>query len=634
VTAGESDPLVGGLIADRYRVESVLGAGGMGVVYLTEHVHMRKRFAVKVLHRELTHDEQVVARFEREAVAAGRIEHDNVVAARDFGRLEDGSFYLVLEYVVGRSLRSLIEGGAVEPRRALEIARQIATALSAAHAAGVVHRDLKPDNVMLVDVPGRPELVKVLDFGIAKLTQGDTQGAAPLTQIGSVFGTPEYMSPELAMGETVDHRADLYALGIVLYELIAGRLPFEAAEPVATITQHMVAEPPPLPPETDPEIAALILALMEKAPAARPQTADEVGSRIEQLLARGNELPAETPSTGTVVGYSSPTRFGANPATDPALGRAHTVLAAQMPAVPPSVAKPPGPAEHPLELAHLLRILTRSVHVKGKLVPVWLIAAVAVVVTVIGVGVTAGLLGRIGTRTTAASGATEAGPKSPLAARASRGDAAAIAELEARPQDDLELEDLIALGAGRLRLGRTRAAIQAYQVAIERDAGVTKRSDVIGDVRRAADDPVAGRDALELLATSFGATGADVLFDVREKAQTGSSVANRADELLDSPKVKEASSEALSIALDLARAKKCPEFKDLMARAGEHADARSLPYLEKLSKKTGCGRRRRHDCYRCLRSGSELADAVQRATATAAPKLEGSPISAASAEQD
>jgi eukaryotic-like serine/threonine-protein kinase len=628
VTAEDSDPLVGGLIAERYRVESVLGAGGMGVVYLTEHVHMRKRFAVKVLHRELTHDEQVVARFEREAVAAGRIEHDNVVAARDFGRLEDGSFYLVLEYVVGQSLRKLIELGPVEPKRALEIARQITTALAAAHTAGVIHRDLKPDNVMLVDVPGRAELVKVLDFGIAKLTHGDTQAAAPLTQIGSVFGTPEYMSPELAMGETVDQRADFYALGIVLYEMISGRLPFEAAEPVATITQQMVAEPPPLPAEVRPEIAALILALMAKAPAERPQTAAEIVQRLDALLVHYEPPPrAETPSAGTVVGHSSPTRFGAQPAADPNLARANTVLAGQLPAAP---------ARKPVDVARLLRMLTRSVPVHGKLVPLWLIGAGALLVTILSVGISAAVLGRIGARSASASSTGEPGPKSPLAARASRGDAAAISELEAQPQDDLDLEELIALGAGRLRLGRTRAAVQAYQAAIERDRAVAQRADVIRDVRRAADDPTASREALELVATSFGATAGDVLFAVREQAQAGSSVAARADQLLDAPNVQASASEPLRIALDLSRAKKCQEFKDLLPRATEHADARSLPYLEKLEKKRGCGRRKRHDCYRCLRTGSELADAVQRAGATAAPALDapGTPATAATADDD
>src|SRR5688572_19605659 len=166
----------------------------MGVVYRAEHVHMKKAVAVKILHQHMTTMPEVVARFEREAVAAGRIEHPNVAGATDFGRLDDGSFYLVLEYIEGRSLSSLLgEGGALPTVRALAITRQIAEGLAAAHGAGIIHRDLKPENVMLVERDGISDWVKVLDFGIAKVPIEDAQ---KLTQIGTIFGTPQYMSPE------------------------------------------------------------------------------------------------------------------------------------------------------------------------------------------------------------------------------------------------------------------------------------------------------------------------------------------------------------------------------------------------------------------------------------------------------
>src|SRR5580692_9262827 len=159
----------GTIIAERYRVDSLLGEGGMGKVYAAEHVHMRKQVAIKVLHPEMSTTPEVVARFEREAVAAGKIAHPNVAAATDFGRLEDRSFFLVLEYVAGVDLRSILRRGPVTPARALHIVRQITSAVGAAHAAGIVHRDLKPENVMLVDRDGDPDFVKVLDFGIAKI---------------------------------------------------------------------------------------------------------------------------------------------------------------------------------------------------------------------------------------------------------------------------------------------------------------------------------------------------------------------------------------------------------------------------------------------------------------------------------
>jgi serine/threonine-protein kinase len=176
--------LVGRVLSERYRIESLLGEGGMGAVYLAEHLLMRKRFAVKVLHAEMTRMPEMVARFEREAMAAAHIEHPNVAAATDFGKLDNGAFFLVLEYVEGTSLRDLIEKGALEPRRALHIAHQMASALARAHALGIVHRDLKPENVMLVQRDGDPDFVKVLDFGIAKVPVGSFPGAAPATKAG------------------------------------------------------------------------------------------------------------------------------------------------------------------------------------------------------------------------------------------------------------------------------------------------------------------------------------------------------------------------------------------------------------------------------------------------------------------
>src|SRR5438552_6685987 len=165
--------LVGRVLSERYRIESVLGEGGMGAVYLAQHVLMRKRLAVKVRHPEMTRMPEMVARFEREAMAAAHIEHPNVAAATDFGKLEDGSFFLVLEYVEGTSLRDLIAQGPLAAERALHIAYQMASALARAHALGIVHRDLKPENVMLVEREGDPNFVKVLDFGIAKVPVGE-----------------------------------------------------------------------------------------------------------------------------------------------------------------------------------------------------------------------------------------------------------------------------------------------------------------------------------------------------------------------------------------------------------------------------------------------------------------------------
>ncbi|HEY3494252.1 MAG TPA: serine/threonine-protein kinase [Polyangiaceae bacterium] len=272
------------VVAGRYRVLGHLGSGGMGAVYRAEHVHMRKTVALKVLHAELCRVNEVVARFEREAIAAGHIDHPNVVAASDFGKLEDGSFYLVLEYVDGRSLRSLLEQGPLPHARSVEIARQTALALRAAHALGIVHRDLKPDNVMLVPEPGGGDRVKVLDFGIARVTiPGSAPDATNLTRVGVIMGTVAYMSPEQATGQEVDGRTDLYALGVMLYEMISGRQPFEAELPSQVLARQLVEKPPPLPAGTPPALSALVLALMEKGAADRPESADAVLERLNAL---------------------------------------------------------------------------------------------------------------------------------------------------------------------------------------------------------------------------------------------------------------------------------------------------------------------------------------------------------------
>jgi serine/threonine-protein kinase len=288
----------GQVVADRYRVMSLLGEGGMGVVYRAEHVHMRKVLALKVLHPDVCNVPQVVARFEREAVAAARIDHPHVTAAKDFGRLQDGSFFLVLEYVAGRSLRQVLEAGPVQPERALHILRGIVSAVGSAHAHGVVHRDLKPENVMLVDRDGDPDFVKVLDFGVAKLDPlahaAPESGVQPLTRLGAIIGTPDYMAPEQALGQSVDARADLYALGVILFEMIAGERPFRGG--VLTVLRDRVMAPAPELPArptapVDPGLQAIVRKLMALSADERFQTATELEAALDSLTARAT--PAE-----------------------------------------------------------------------------------------------------------------------------------------------------------------------------------------------------------------------------------------------------------------------------------------------------------------------------------------------------
>ncbi len=333
--------IIGTTISDRYRIERLLGEGGMGAVYQAEHTLMRKRMAIKVLHPEMTRLPEVVARFEREAMAAAHIDHPHVVTATDFGKLEDGSFFLALEYVEGKSLREVIGQGRLELGRALHIGRQIAAALSRAHALKIVHRDLKPENVMLVVREGDPDFVKVLDFGIAKvqigeLTAGDVSKAEPgqsvLTQAGMVYGTPEYMAPEQALGQPVDSRADLYALGCIIYEMLCGVRPFDAESKVALLGMQVTAPVPAMAtkaPDANvpPEVEALVKRLLAKEASERTGDAREVIEGITNVL---NQLV----TSGRVdANYAPPppSRIATNPAIISGFGPAPDLSTAGLP---------------------------------------------------------------------------------------------------------------------------------------------------------------------------------------------------------------------------------------------------------------------------------------------------------------
>ncbi len=240
---------VGTVIAKRYRICELIGAGGMGVVFLAEHIHLRRRVAIKLMHRAAMLFPEVSERFEREAVAIGRIAHPNCVGISDFGRLEDGSLYLVMELVDGRCLADDIDRGGPMPwRRALHIARHIAAGIGHAHDAGVVHRDIKPDNILLTRRGADRDFAKIVDFGIAKLapTVMTETGLRPITQQGVAFGTPEYMSPEQAGAEPVDPRTDLYSVAVVTYEMIAGRAPFVADTGLKVLMMQRQSAVPPL----------------------------------------------------------------------------------------------------------------------------------------------------------------------------------------------------------------------------------------------------------------------------------------------------------------------------------------------------------------------------------------------------
>ena len=288
----DRENLTGQLLDGRYQVDYVLGVGSMGIVYGARHAAVGKLVAVKVLRAHLASDAEAIQRFNAEATAATSIGNQHIVETFDFGRLADGAAYLVMEYLEGRSLAELIEGWSPLPlERITKIGVQIAEALNAAHLAGIVHRDLKPDNVFLCEREGDHDFVKILDFGIAKF--GVSQ--ARLTQAGAVFGTPAYMSPEQALGKATDGRTDIYALGVMLYEMASGRVPFQGENAIAVLSLHANEEPEALSlrvPGVSPDLEAVVHKCLKKDTDARYGSMAELAADLARM-ASGLPVRAE-----------------------------------------------------------------------------------------------------------------------------------------------------------------------------------------------------------------------------------------------------------------------------------------------------------------------------------------------------
>jgi serine/threonine protein kinase len=298
----EYDRLVGETLDGRYFVQRKIGEGGMGVVFAVKHAVIERPLAIKVLKREVMRDEATLRRFVQEAKAASRIGHPNIVDVTDFGKTPEGMTYSVMEYVDGQTLSKAIKHGAPFPvDRAVHIASQIARALGAAHEKGIVHRDLKPENVFLIDREGRPDFVKIVDFGIAKVqpVDGGPQQGPRLTRVGSVFGTPEYMAPEQAAGRgDTDRRVDVYALGTILYEMIVGKVPHKGDSMIRTIAMQML-DPITPPRQVNPDLPispgleAVIMKALAKNRDERYASMNDLLAALEHLH---DEIVASNPT--------------------------------------------------------------------------------------------------------------------------------------------------------------------------------------------------------------------------------------------------------------------------------------------------------------------------------------------------
>jgi len=598
--------LIGTVLSDRYRVVSVLGEGGMGAVYLAEHTLMRKRMAIKVLHPEMSHMPEVVARFEREAMAAAHIDHPNVAAATDFGKLDDGSFFLAMELIEGVSLRDVLAKGRLALGRVLSVTRQIVLALVRAHGLGIVHRDLKPENIMLIDREGEPDFVKVLDFGIAKVPVGElakssrNDPSAPvLTQAGMVYGTPEYMAPEQALGQPIDARADLYALGVMAYEMLCGVRPFDDESKIRLLGMHVTAPVPKMAEkggaDVPAEVEAVVLRLLAKE--ASDRTAD-----AKALLEELEGLQLLLVATGRLEGRL-PTSFRG---TAPSLSR--------FVPTPPPEAVPSMFAGLPPAVTKVLANRRLATMIGGG-------AALFVTIVVLAI-----VVGRKPSEPTngvlpldpSASAALASASAAPSAAGSASD---AVIELDPAGPEVPVTDPKIAAGLAALEAGDTAKAIEILEPYADKPqcpsqvhrALMTafkesdpkkaifharkllakrpqerKSIDVLVVVRNLAlGENAAENEAFALLSTGLGSYGPDVLYDIAfgDYSKTYAKASRRAMGVLRQSDVRAKADPALLVALDLRYTNGTCDMRKSLERVAEVGDKRSLAVLQSVPRK-------------------------------------------------
>ncbi len=651
-----SATLVGQVISGRYRIQQLLGEGGMGAVYLAEHTHMRKRVALKLLHAEMSGDEEVLARFRREAEAAAHVEHPNVAAATDFGQTEDGAFFLVLEYVEGTSLRDALGQNRLDVARSLHVARQIAYALERAHAAGIVHRDLKPENVMLVHKGEDPDFVKVLDFGIAKVEPHPTRDATqPLTRLGTILGTPEYMAPEQALGETVGPGADLYAVGVMLYEMLTGKHPFDADDRMAVLSMHIVA---PVPRMTDRNPAIDIPAPVEEV--TRKLLEKDVKLRYPTARALVDAIDVAAAQSGVALPHAVSVRSFGNRESSPDLSRspsppvpassdasgmnAHDDVGPQSSRIPVSRQEPWQdndalaktdyglPASVPsLEaakktspVASAIAFVEKQARDRPKVVlgiaagvPVLVLIVLVIVLATrnrppVGAGVDGGE-GVEGEGPIAR--ATTASPDKLRSAKAQ-----GIGGLEALALDypeDPAVHRELALQL--MAANRTLDMFREIRVITRIDKSGNAVDDaLVQAVVQAAQVINTADEAFLLLEGPLGAKGVDALIEMSNATKTMPPATRaRAAKSLARQEVRSNASPAAAVYLEMKAAKKCEDKHELLDRAKENGDARIMPLLKSFKSPRGCGFMGMRDCYSCMRKDDALDDATKAVEARA-----------------
>lgn len=603
---------VGSIIAGRYQVESLLGQGGMGDVYLVKHTVMRKRLALKLLRPELSRVAEFSARFEREAMAAANIDHPHVASATDCGKAEDGTLFLALEFVEGRSLREVIAEGPLRLTRALHIAQQVASAMVRAHELGIVHRDLKPENIMLTLREGDPDFVKVLDFGLAKLSSSAATGdkgeaIQKLTQFGEIFGTPQYMAPEQTAGGEADGRTDLYALGMILFEMLAGRLAYDG-KAASDFLRHQLATPLPTFAQRAPQVAVppwverMVRKLCEKQPDDRYASAavflDELEATVEQhqlvlvpARARSSSPSMQNaPAVPLSIGSSQPQAVSgpsaAAPVPIPSKAVPQTAsMVMFLGAVGRAQKRMPAPLQRvsPEKLGALAGILGLLVLV-GPLLAIWLWRNPSD--------------SPDKPKPRAGKRVARSQPASPARQAPAAGAAPAAA-------DSLRNQAL-----AHVLKGETAAALKAIAELSQKQPAALDEPEIARFLMTQAQSPKdeVASTLLRTIEKDFGERGVDLLLawseraPQKQKARYTASLANLRNRSDFSP--------ATIALLDLRLATTCEQKLAVLPRVKASGDARALPQVQALQLTRGCLAFGLADCWECLRSSPLLEETL------------------------
>jgi serine/threonine-protein kinase len=598
VVAGRDadDARLGQVVDGRYRLDALIGRGGMGVVYRAEHVAIRRTVALKLLHSSLAGIPELRSRFEREALAIGKIEHPNCVNVSDFGSLDDGSLFLVMEFLEGKSLGEVLESEHhLRPRRALRILRHILTGLGHAHAMGIVHRDIKPDNVFLIPSDSG-EGAKILDFGIAKVVHGERDDDVKLTQAGVAFGTPVYMSPEQALGNPVDGRADLYAASVMAFEMLTGRPPFFSDDKLEVMSMHTTREVPPMalvltdagyPGASVPgAVEELVRRGLAKRPIDRWSSAEAYIKALDevQLDLALDAAPDATPAPGP---DDLPLRDLPEPRTHTGnTGAAPLVTTTGSSIIGTGGVRAAPPVEQSLGIP-LTKVKKKPARRVSK--PLLVFAAGAGVAAAVGVAAVIG---------TSGGGDDDAKPAqsqvaSKAAAELKSGNAnGAIRTLEAQ-KDKIAGDPSAQLELGHAYAAKSdeKNALDAYKNAIRLEPRNGDDPKLRADLRAFSEDKtdtVSAMAAYELSITTLHDDGAR---DRLIAAASGPDLALRGAAEKEAQKLKlDAQVDWLTAyTLDLDQGEQCLDRKEAVAHLHALGDARAIPALEKAS-----GRKTKH----------------------------------------